>query len=179
MPEAPRGRVLLAIAHEAIEHDDDPLEACAWEEPWLREWGATFVTLRLEGELCGCIGSIEPRRALGDDVAHNARAASRDSRFPRLARAMLPRLDVEVSLLSSREPVVAESEAHALSLLRPGLDGIVLEYGVHCATFLPQVWESLADPLEFLSELRRKARLPSRFWHPELRISRYTVEKFL
>jgi hypothetical protein len=92
---------------------------------------------------------------------------------------MLPRLDVEVSLLSSREPVVAESEAHALSLLRPGLDGIVLEYGVHCATFLPQVWESLADPLEFLSELRRKARLPSRFWHPELRISRYTVEKFL
>jgi AMMECR1 domain-containing protein len=90
-----------------------------------------------------------------------------------------PHLAVEVSVLTPRVPFDAPSEAHALAALRPGIDGIYLEFGDLHATFLPQVWESLADPLEFLSELRRKARLPSRFWHPELRISRYTVEKFL
>jgi AmmeMemoRadiSam system protein A len=176
MPEA-RGPVLLAIAREAIAREEDAMPH-SWDEPWLRAPGATFVTLRLEGELRGCIGSIEPRRALGDDVAHNARAALRDDRFPPLARESLPRLGVEVSLLSAREPMAAESEAQALSLLRPGVDGLVIEYGVHCATFLPQVWEHIPEPLDFLCELRRKASLPRRFWHPELRMSRYTVEKF-
>jgi len=175
---AERGAVLVAIAREALAHDD-AIDGFGWEEAWLREPGATFVTLRLDGELRGCIGSIEPRRALGDDVAHNARAASRDARFPPLPRSRVPHLGVEVSVLSAREPMSVEDEAHALEMLRPGVDGIVLEYGPLCATFLPQVWESLPDPASFLAELRRKARLPPRFWHPDLRLSRYTVEKFL
>jgi AMMECR1 domain-containing protein len=54
----------------------------------------------------------------------------------------------------------------------------VLEFAETRATFLPQVWEHLPEPLEFLAELRRKACLPPRFWHPDIRISRYTVEKF-
>jgi AmmeMemoRadiSam system protein A len=178
MAEARRGPVLLAIAREAIEHDD-ALALVSWEEEWLRSPAATFVTLKLDGELRGCVGSLEPRRALGDDVAHNARAAARDARFPPLPRARLPHLAVEVSLLSAREPLAAASEADAATMLRPGVDGIVVEYGLHCATFLPQVWENLPEPLEFLRELRRKALLPARFWHPELRLSRYTVEKFL
>ena len=64
-------------------------------------------------------------------------------------------------------------------MLRPGIDGIYLQYGDASATFLPQVWESLPDPLEFLDALRRKAGLPARFWHAEVRLSRYSVEKFL
>jgi AMMECR1 domain-containing protein len=90
----------------------------------------------------------------------------------------LERLEVEVSLLSPRLPVDAASEAEALARLRPGVDGVYLEYGDAAATFLPQVWENIPDPLVFLSELRRKAQLPARFWHPELRLTRYTVEKF-
>lgn len=175
---AERGPVLLAIAREALAHEDDAIGGFGWPQPWLREPGATFVTLKLDGELRGCVGSIEPRRALGDDVAHNARAASYDSRFPPLPRNRVPQLVVEVSVLSAREPIPVASEAHALEILRPGVDGIVLEYGPYCATFLPQVWESLPDPALFLTELRRKARLPARFWHPDLRLSRYTVEKF-
>lgn len=175
---AERGAVLLAIAREALAHEDDAIGDFGWPEPWLREPGATFVTLKLDGELRGCIGSIEPRRALGDDVAHNARAASRDSRFPPLPRERVPHLGVEVSLLSAREPMRVASEAHALEMLRPGVDGIVLEYGPFCSTFLPQVWESLPDPALFLSQLRRKAGLPGHFWHADLRLSRYTVEKF-
>jgi AmmeMemoRadiSam system protein A len=171
-----RGAVLIAIAREAMEHDDDAIGS--WQEPWLYQPAATFVTLHLDDELRGCIGSIEPRRALGDDVAHNARAACCDSRFPPLPRESRRRLAVEVSLLSPREPLDALGEADALERLRPGVDGIVLEYGIHCATFLPQVWEHLPEPSAFLAELRRKARLPARFWHRDLRLTRYTVEKF-
>jgi hypothetical protein len=179
MPDGdPRGPVLLGIARAAIGQGEAsaPRE---WPEDWLKRPGATFVTLRLEGELRGCIGSIEARRLLGDDVAANACAAAyRDPRFPPVSPDECPRLQVEVSLLSPREPVPAETEAHALLRIRPGIDGVYLEFHDQSATFLPQVWESLPDPLAFLSELRRKAGLPARFWHPDIRLSRYTVEKF-
>jgi AmmeMemoRadiSam system protein A len=173
----PRGPTLIAIARRAID-SQSPIPA-AGGEAWLREPGASFVTLKLHGDLRGCIGSIEPRRALADDVSHNAYAAAYgDPRFPPVVPSERPRLGIEVSVLSAREPVAAESERDALARLRPGVDGIVLQYGACGATFLPQVWESLPEPAEFLEELRRKAGLPSGFWHPDLRLSRYTVEKF-
>jgi AmmeMemoRadiSam system protein A len=174
-----RGPMLLGIAREAIERGEPAPPARPWPHDWLRRPGASFVTLRLAGELRGCIGSIEPRRLLGDDVAANACAAAfRDPRFPPVTSDEYPRLQVEVSLLSPREPLPAASEDEALARIRPGIDGIYLEYHDQSATFLPQVWESLPDPLAFLTELRRKAGLPPRFWHPDLRLSRYTVEKF-
>ena len=172
-----RGATLVRLARAAIEHDGevriDP------HEDWLQHPGASFVTLKLDAELRGCIGTIEPHRPLGLDVVHNARAAAfRDPRFPPVARAEMPRLAVEVSVLSAREPLEAATEAEALSRLRPEVDGLYLEYGAMQATFLPQVWESLPDPADFLGELRRKAGLPAGFWHPGIRLSRYTVEKF-
>ena len=177
-PEADaRGARLIALARDAIERPEAPSPAIA--EPWLRAPGASFVTLRLDGGLRGCIGTIEARRALGDDVVHNARAAAfRDPRFPPVGPAEVPRLEVEVSVLSPREPLEVYSEAEALEKLRPGMDGIYFEFHDLAATFLPQVWESLPLPVDFLGELRRKAGLPPRFWHPDVRLSRYTVEKF-
>jgi len=176
--ETSRGTVLIAIARQAIMAGVPP-QPGEWREPWLRAPGASFVTIKREGELRGCIGSIEPRRALGDDVAHNAYAAAYgDPRFPPVSDAERAGLEVEVSLLSAREPVAAATEQEALAVLRPGVDGIVLQYGGRGATFLPQVWESLPEPAEFLSQLKRKAGLPGGFWHPDLRLSRYTVEKF-
>ncbi len=174
-----RGRLLVAIAHEAMADRDRPIQGRAWDDPWLGALAASFVTLRLDGELRGCIGTVDPVRALGDDVSHNARAAAyADYRFHPLEAGELARIDVEVSVLSAREALAAASEEEAIALLRPGTDGVVLEYGECRATFLPQVWGGLPDPLEFLVELRRKARLPARFWHPGLRLSRYTVEKY-
>ena len=177
-PEADRrGPVLLGLAREAIERPEAPVPA--QDAAWLREPGATFVTLRLNGELRGCIGTIQARRALGDDVVHNARAAAfRDSRFSPVTAYEVPRLEVEVSVLSQREPLEADSEAEALGKMRPGVDGIYFEFHDLASTFLPQVWESLPTPQQFLGELRRKAGLPPRFWHPDVRLSRYTVEKF-
>lgn len=173
-----RGGLLVAIAREAIEREPSP--GASWGgTPWLREPGASFVTLRLAGELRGCIGSVDPRRPLGEDVAANARAAAyRDPRFPPVRGDERAALGIEVSVLSPRASFAAASEAEAIAALRPGIDGIYLQYLHMTATYLPQVWESLADPLEFLVSLRLKAGLPARFWHPELRLSRYTVEKY-
>jgi len=174
----PRGATLIAIARDALARADDPGPR-SWNEPWLRETGASFVTLKLDGELRGCIGTIDPRRPLGDDVAHNARAAAyQDPRFPTVTPAERIRLEIEVSVLSQREPMAVATEAEAAAQLRPGVDGVYLEYEYLRSTFLPQVWESLPDPREFLSELRRKAGLPGHFWNPGIRLSRYTVEKF-
>ena len=177
---ARRGRVLLAIAREAILAGVAPgAMARAWAETWLQALAATFVTLRDAGELRGCIGTVDAHRALGDDVTHNAHAAAyRDARFPPLTEAVRERLEIEVSVLSARVPLAAGTELAAAKALRPGVDGVVLEYRQLSATFLPQVWENLPDPIDFLAELRRKARLPARFWHPQLRLSRYTVEKY-
>jgi AmmeMemoRadiSam system protein A len=180
MPEGERrGTVLLAIAREAIADGLDDIIRRGWPEPWLREHAASFVTLRLAGELRGCVGTVDPHRGLGDDVANNARAAAyRDARFAPVTAGERNRLHVEVSLLSPRCALDVENECDAAAALRPGIDGVVLEFAEVRATFLPQVWENIPDPIDFLAELRRKARLPARFWHPDMKISRYTVEKY-
>jgi AmmeMemoRadiSam system protein A len=175
--EDDRGATLIGLARAAIARPEDSPRADG--AAWLREPGASFVTLRLDGELRGCIGSVQARRALGEDVVHNARAAAfRDPRFSPVSAGEVPRLRVEVSVLSPREPIEAYSEEEALAQLRPGVDGVYFEFHDLASTFLPQVWDSLPDPVDFLGELRRKAGLPPRFWHPDVRLSRYTVEKF-
>ena len=175
---AQRGQRLIAIAREAIACEVD-CDCGPWQEAWLREIGASFITLKLDGDLRGCIGTVDAHRILGDDVFHNARAAAyRDPRFPPVSRYERELLQVEVSVLSAREPIVVASESDAASKLRPGVDGVYLEFQQARSTFLPQVWDSVPDPIDFLAELRRKAGLPSRFWHPSMRLSRYTVEKF-
>jgi AmmeMemoRadiSam system protein A len=173
-----RGRILLDIARDAIAEPGTPRPK-PWNEPWLAERGASFVTLRDSlGDLRGCIGTIDPHRALGDDVAHNAFAAAyRDPRFPPLQPHERDSTAVEVSVLTPRVDFPAATEAEAVDRLTPGDDGLVFEYRGHCATFLPQVWENIPEPLDFLCELRRKAGLPARFWHPDVKLSRYGVEK--
>ena len=174
------GPVLLALARNAIEHALDlPVTGNASPHDWLRQPGASFVTLTQSGCLRGCIGSLAAHRPLADDVQHNAVAAAlHDPRFERLAAAELRLTTVEVSVLSPAEALEFSDEADALARLRPGRDGIVLEYGSRRSTFLPQVWEQLPDPRDFLAQLKRKAGLGSDFWHPALRLQRYTVAKF-
>jgi AmmeMemoRadiSam system protein A len=174
-----RGDILLRLAHSAIatrfclSGDFDP------NESWLNESAATFVTLTLAGKLRGCIGTLEAYRPLERDVRENAVAAAfRDPRFMPLSREEFPNVRIEVSLLSPIEPIPFVDEADALRRLRPGVDGVVLEYGERHGTFLPQVWESLPDPADFLGHLKRKAALRPDFWHPDIRLSRYSVTKW-
>ena len=177
MPE--RSAIVLRIARAAIEHTlGVGAQVRLPPEPWLEAPGCSFVTLRRGGDLRGCIGSLEAHRPLGEDIAANAVAAAlRDRRFPPVAAFELPSLAVEVSLLQPSEPLTCTDEDDALRQLRPGIDGLVIEYGSSRATFLPQVWENLPDTPMFLRELKRKAGLPAGFWHADLRLRRYGVEK--
>jgi AmmeMemoRadiSam system protein A len=170
------GQILLPIARAAIARELGRPSDAAEDAEWLRERGASFVTLKHGGDLRGCIGTLQPYRALVDDVKANAVAAAfRDPRFPPLSAQELGDTRIEVSVLSPQEALAFEDEAHALAQLRPGVDGIVFEYGYHHSTFLPQVWEDLPDPAEFLGHLKRKAGLPPDFWEPGMKLSRYTV----
>ncbi|MHB1008300.1 MAG: AmmeMemoRadiSam system protein A [Propionibacteriaceae bacterium] len=198
MPELPleAGPVLCRIARDAIAArigaatensrlDHSPSASSATpaspddESRWLDAQGASFVTLTQSGKLRGCIGSLVAHRPLRDDVAVNAvNAALHDPRFPPLPAAELPDTHIEVSVLSTPEPYPCTDRADAASRLRPGIDGVILEFGTHRSTFLPQVWNSLSDPDSFLEHLVRKAGLPSGWWDDRVRLSRYTVEAF-
>lgn len=174
-----KGRLLTTLARGAIAQ----ALGLDFQRPALPEWllqpGATFVTLTQGGELRGCIGTLEAHRPLAEDLEHNARAAAFDDpRFPALSEAELPRTRVEVSILSKPEPMRFVDEADALSQLRPGVDGVILEAGWHRATFLPQVWEQLPRPAEFMAHLKRKAGLAIDHWSEDVRLARYTVEKY-
>lgn len=180
-PNSERGRVLLSIARESLAEAFGMGERSqrAHGEPWLAEPGATFVTLMKDGELRGCVGSLEPHRPLAEDVASNARAAAfRDIRFPPLTKEELPGLDIEVSLLGPAVPLTFASQAEALAKLRPFRDGVILDYRGARATFLPQVWEQLPEPVRFLAHLKQKAGLAFDFWSPEIRLSTYEVTKW-
>lgn len=174
-----RGRIMLAIARAAIASRFGASGSTDESAPWLSAPGACFVTLTLSGELRGCIGSLEAYRPLLQDLRQNALAAAfRDPRFPPLSERELERVRVEVSLLSPVEPLSFRDEADALAQLRPGIDGVILEYGRHRGTFLPQVWEQLPAPRDFFRHLKMKAGLPPAFWDDGVLLSRYTVEKF-
>lgn len=149
-------------------------------EAWLDRPGATFVTLRRrDGELHGCIGSLEPRRSLGVDVRRNAVSALLDDpRAPSVDADDAADLVVEVTVLGPLERIEASSREDLLGKLRPFEDGVVLAYQSQRGTFLPQVWESLPDPRNFLAHLERKAGLPVGFWSPELEAYRYATVKF-
>jgi len=181
---AEHGRTLLRIARASIE---DSLGrnsgAPPAEHAWLRERRASFVTLQQDGRLRGCIGSLEAQRPLGEDVAASARAAAfNDPRFRNLGSAELERTDIEVSLLSAAKRILFESRADLIAQLRPGIDGVILEEGGaetgRRATFLPQVWEGLPDPEEFLAHLMQKAGIAQNADIRRCRVKRYSVLKW-
>jgi AmmeMemoRadiSam system protein A len=179
MDDAKHGDMLIKLAREAIAERFGTPPQPPPHEAWLSEPGATFVTLTQHGDLRGCIGSLAPYRPLLEDVRANAFAAAfRDQRFEPLREAELSYTLVEVSLLSPMQPLIFDSEQAALAQLRPGIDGVVFEYLDYRSTFLPQVWEQLPLTETFMAHLKRKAGLPGNFWAPEVRLSRYTVEKW-
>ncbi len=174
-----RGKVLLPIARAAIAHALNVPLAADEAAPWLAEHGACFVTLTQGDELRGCIGTLEAHRPLLADVKSNAvSAAFRDPRFAPLGADEFDTTAIEISLLSPTQAMECQHEADALAQLRPGVDGVVFQYHGFRSTFLPQVWEQLPRPHQFMAHLKRKAGLPENFWAEGVRLSRYTVTKW-
>ncbi|MGD8476245.1 MAG: AmmeMemoRadiSam system protein A [Thiogranum sp.] len=177
--ENEQGMVLLQIARAAIASRFGLWFDCRDDADFLQEQRASFVTLTKSGQLRGCIGSLQAHRRLLDDVRANAQAAAfRDPRFQPLTAAEYTETAIEISLLSALSPMEVDNEQDALSQLQPGVDGIVLAYGNHRGTFLPQVWDSLPEPRRFLGELKRKAGLSAEFWSDDVRLFRYHVDKW-
>jgi len=179
--ETAHRQVLLATARASLAHGVEhgralPVDAADYP-PALQALGASFVTLRIAGDLRGCIGSCEAVRPLIEDVSHNAYAAGfMDPRFPSLGQHELAGLHIHISILGPLEPLACASAEELLSRVRPGVDGLLLEEGRHRGTLLPAVWEALPEPVDFLRHLRLKAGLPAKYWSPGLRVFRYTAE---
>ena len=175
--------LLLKVARKAINYALQhgkryPVETERYPKA-LQELGASFVTLKKGGELRGCIGSLEAVRPLVNDVAYNAHAAAfSDPRFLPVSISEVEDLEFHISVLTPAVPMIFESEADLLRQIRPGIDGLVLEDDSHRGTFLPSVWESLPDAESFLRHLKQKAGLPSDYWSPSIKVSRYTTESF-
>lgn len=175
------GPCLLTLARNAIASrfglPTQPVDNS--HTPELEAPGATFVTLTQQGQLRGCIGSLEAWRPLRQDVQENALAAAfRDPRFEPLDANELSITQVEVSLLTPPEPMAFISEADALAQLRPDIDGVIFSVGSRRSTFLPQVWEQLPNPALFMAHLKQKAGLPADYWGPGVQLERYAVRQW-
>jgi len=146
----------------------------------LREDGASFVTLTEYGELRGCVGALEAYQPLVQDVCeHAAAAALEDYRFQPVRLDEVANLEIEISRLTPPIPLEYEHPLDLLRLLRPGIDGVVLRDGLRRSTFLPQVWEKVDRPEEFLSHLCLKMGAPANLWQRKiLTVSTYQVEEF-
>ena len=175
----PAARTAIAQALGASPVDADAgTTADAGEPPrWTLAPGACFVTLTKNGRLRGCIGSPTARRPLLEDVRINAvAAATRDPRFAPMTRGELPSVLIEVSVLSPPQLLRVSSLRECYAALRPGTDGVILDVGLwHRSLLLPQVWEDVPDPSEFLAHLWLKAGLAPGIWHEGTTLQTFTV----
>jgi hypothetical protein len=173
---------LLRLARQGVEAavlDHPPGGETACEVPRrLTERHGCFVTLWLAGELRGCIGNVLPREPLHRMILANARAAAlTDPRFPPVTPTELPRLTVEVSVLTEPQHLVHSGGDDLLRRLVPRRDGVFLQIGAHSATFLPQVWSQLPEPRRFLDRLAQKAGCSPEAWQlPEARVLVYRAQ---
>ncbi|KJS00106.1 MAG: hypothetical protein VR65_14510 [Desulfobulbaceae bacterium BRH_c16a] len=179
--DAGQGRILLELARKTLENSltggelpqqpDDPVFHCEM---------ATFITLKISGNLRGCIGNLVPAGTLWEGIRNNTlNAAFHDQRFPPLKAGELQRVHIDISILSPPQPIDYENSNDLQSRLRPEFDGVILRDGWRSATFLPQVWQQLPSPDQFLNNLCLKAGLPEQSWREKrLAIETYQVQCF-
>jgi AmmeMemoRadiSam system protein A len=181
-----RGQLLVRLARQTIARrlgratEDVDLAARAAKDPALQRRSGTFVTLKIDGRLRGCIGSLAAEEPIFEGVQRNAlNAAFNDYRFAPLTAEELDQVTIEVSILTPPAPLAYRDADDLVGKLRPGVDGVILRQGAHSATFLPQVWEQLPRPEAFLDHLCLKAGLRPEAWRRgEIQVSTYQVVYF-
>jgi AmmeMemoRadiSam system protein A len=177
-----QGKLLLKLARETIAErlGKRPEGKTTIVDPALQAECGTFVTLKIGGQLRGCIGNLEPAGSIVESIRRNAlNAAFQDSRFPELTAEELAQVHIDISILTQPQPLAYRDGVDLVAKLRPGIDGVILRLGRCGATFLPQVWEQLPVAEEFLGHLCRKAGLSAIAWqdsHPE--VETYQVQCF-
>jgi AmmeMemoRadiSam system protein A len=175
---------LLALARKSIENHLSGLKPPDLEDDHLsdilKEQGASFVTLTIRGYLRGCVGALEPYQSLAEDVREHAVAAAfQDYRFPPVQSDELNDIEIEISYLTRPQALSYNDPQDLPKKLRPNIDGVVIRNGMQRATFLPQVWEKIPDPEEFLGNLCMKMGAPADLWcKRKLEVLTYQVEEF-
>jgi AmmeMemoRadiSam system protein A len=176
-----QGQALLKLARKTlVEKLQNKTSPPMHDEPAFSENAATFVTLKIGGKLRGCIGNLEPVGELWEGIRDNAiNAAFHDHRFSPLSSDELPDVRLDISILSQPKPLEYKNTEDLLAKLRPGIDGVILREGGRSATFLPQVWQQLRSPEQFLDHLCLKAGLPQETWRQKrIEILIYQVQSF-
>ncbi len=166
-----------AFLKKATPKSEDPQEVA---DDIFQKPGGVFVTLKKNGNLRGCIGSLTSKKPLWQGVCENTRnAAFRDPRFEALKASELAEVSIEVSVLTTPISLIYDAKEDLLQRLQPHVDGVILKKGSATATFLPQVWQQLPDPRDFLSHLCLKAGLSANSWEKDKPdISVYQVQAF-
>jgi AmmeMemoRadiSam system protein A len=185
---AEQGQLLVKLARQTLLHHfarpipQDEIDSLndRLADPCFAQPCGTFVTLKIDGQLRGCIGNLTSNESLVSGVRRNAiNAAFHDPRFPALSASELDRVTIEISVLSNPRPLAYRDAADLLKKLRPNIDGVIIRKDLASATFLPQVWEQLPDPQDFLKHLCMKAGLAADAWqHSQLEVSTYQVQYF-
>jgi AmmeMemoRadiSam system protein A len=180
------GKILLKTARKTIadrlglEGEPEKKSDGSGYPPELEKPRGTFVTLKINNQLRGCIGNLTAEKPVLQGVKDNAiNAAFHDPRFSPLSKEEFDKIQIEVSLLTQPEPLEYKNGADLLDKLRPHIDGVIIQKGPCSATFLPQVWEQLPDKQAFLQQLCMKAGLGANEWQKgDLRVLTYQVQYF-
>ncbi|MBU1180879.1 MAG: AmmeMemoRadiSam system protein B [Proteobacteria bacterium] len=182
-----QGQILLKLARKTISEElgikpkpDQESLASDLEDKSFKIRNGTFVTLKLHHQLRGCIGNLDASAPIMEGVKRNAiNAAFNDFRFSPLTIKEFDKVEIEISILSEPKPLEYKDSNDLIKKLRPGVDGVIIRKGRASATFLPQVWEQLKRPEDFLSHLCTKAGLPSDSWkNSKLEVLTYNVQYF-
>jgi AmmeMemoRadiSam system protein A len=133
-----------------------------------------FVTAYHQGELRGCLGTLESSEPLGEAIVRLAGdVAQHDYRFPPIGVDELDDVTVDISVLTSPEPVTDPTS------IEVGRDGLIVSQGARRGLLLPQVApEHGWDRETFLAHTCMKAGLPPDAWRRGARIERFQAEVF-
>jgi AmmeMemoRadiSam system protein A len=178
------GRVLLDLARQTIAAElgiaHETPSARDKQFPVFTSQRGTFVTLKQDGNLRGCIGSLTATQPLVENIRTNAlNAAFRDPRFSPLTAMEWSQIKIEISILSPPHKLDFASGQDLPNHLTPHQDGVVIRKGYASATFLPQVWKQLARAEDFLAHLCLKAGLAADAWRQgDLEVETYRVQSF-
>jgi len=183
-----QGQLLVKLARDTILKElagklsdtEAGTSALAFQDERFQAHCGTFVTLKMQGQLRGCIGNLTPKESVLEGVKRNAvNSAFYDPRFSSLTAAELDRTAIEVSILTEPVPLEYQDSQDLIQKLRVNVDGVIIRKGHASATFLPQVWEQLPRPENFLNHLCLKAGLPADTWKSsELEVLTYQVQCF-
>ena len=183
-----QGQLLIELARHTIvekltaksDNNESDCQPLGLNDQIFQAQCGTFVTLKIQGQLRGCIGNLTATESVLEGVKRNAiNAAFHDPRFASLTAAELDQTDIEISILTIPQRLEYCDSQDLIHKLRVNVDGVILRKGKASATFLPQVWEQLPRPEDFLSHLCQKAGLSPDAWkRSKLEILTYQVQSF-